>query len=161
MEKMWESRASFSEDRLYRYTLYRRWAEHGQDVLFIGLNPSTADEQYNDPTVWQCVNFARDWGYRGVWVGNLFALRATEPIELYLTDRPVGRINDIALRQMVKRCGRVVYAWGNHGQYKDRGRQVVDMIGPGWCFGINKTGEPRHPLYLPRNAPLVPFLITE
>jgi len=59
---MLESKASFSEDRLYRFTLYRRWAESGDEILFIGLNPSTADEAHNDPTVRRCINFARDWG---------------------------------------------------------------------------------------------------
>lgn len=155
--KMWESKASFSEDRLYRFTLYRRWAELGQEILFICLNPSTADEEHNDPTVWRCVNFARDWGYRGVWVGNLFAFRATEPNELYIAYDPVGVANNLALRQMAKRCDKVVYAWGNHGQYKDRGQYVAEMIGFGWCFGVNKTGEPKHPLYQPRNAQLIKY----
>lgn len=160
---MWESKASFSEDRRYRFTLYRRWTELGQgpvrhqEILFICLNPSTADEAYNDPTVWRCVNFARDWGYRGVWIGNLFALRATDPSELYEAYEPVGMANDLVLRQMAQRCSKVVYAWGNHGQLLNRGRQVVDMIGSGWCFGVNKSGEPKHPLYQPRNAKLIHY----
>lgn len=159
---MWESKASFSPDRLYRFTLYRRWAEVGQEILFICLNPSTADEEYNDPTVWRCVNFARDWGYRGVWVGNLFGLRATNPAKL-MTARfsrsvdLIGRTNSLVLRLMASRCAKVVYAWGNHGHLLNRGRQVVDMIGPGWCFGVNKSGEPRHPLYVPRNAQLIRY----
>lgn len=154
---MWESKASFSEDRTYRFILYRRWAELGQEILFICLNPSTADEIHNDPTVSRCVNFARDWGYRAVWVGNLFALRATEPNELYTAYEPVGMANNLALRQMAKRCSKVVYAWGNHGRYQDRGRRVAQMIGPRWCFGVNKTGEPKHPLYLSRNAQLIRY----
>jgi len=157
---MLESKASFSEDRRHRFTLYRRWAKSGPEILFICLNPSTADEAYNDPTVWRCLNFARDWGYRGVWIGNLFALRATNPAELYKREiygvyDPIGRGNDLALKMMAARCDRVVYAWGNHGQLLNRGRQVVEMLGPGWCFGVNKTGEPKHPLYLSRNAQLV------
>lgn len=159
---MLESKASFSEDRLYRFTLYRRWAEAGQEILFICLNPSTADEDYNDPTVWRCVNFARDWGYRGVWIGNLFALRATNPAELMSARFTrsidlIGRSNSLVLRQMAARCAKVVYAWGNHGRLLNRGRQVVNMIGPGWCFGVNKTGEPKHPLYQPRNADLIKY----
>lgn len=159
---MLESKASFSSDRRCRFTLYRRWAESGQEILFICLNPSTADEEYNDPTVWRCVNFASDWGYRGVWIGNLFALRATNPAELYKREiyavyDPVGRANDLVLKTMAARCAKVVYAWGNHGQLLNRGQQVVDMLGPGWCFGVNKTGEPKHPLYQSRNAQLIQY----
>ncbi|GAJ17368.1 unnamed protein product, partial [marine sediment metagenome] len=155
----WESKASFSEDRRYRFTLYRRWAGSGQEILFICLNPSTADEDYNDPTVWRCVNFARDWGYRAVWLGNLFALVTTDPAKLYTPTiyevfDPVGRGNNLVLKKMAARCAKVVYAWGNHGHIANRGRHVVDMIGPAWCFGVNKTGEPKHPLYQSRNAQL-------
>lgn len=155
---MWESKASFSEDRRYRFTLYRRWAEVGQEILFICLNPSTADEEHNDPTVWRCVNFARDWGFRGMWLGNLFALVTTDPAELYgNVHEPVGRGNDLVLKQMAARCAKAVYAWGNHGHIGGRGRQVVDMLVLGWCFGINKTGEPKHPLYQPRDARLIRY----
>ncbi|MBA7649749.1 hypothetical protein ES703_57547 [subsurface metagenome] len=158
---MLESKASFSEDRLYRFTLYRRWAESGDEILFIGLNPSTADEAHNDPTVRRCINFARDWGYHGVWLGNIFAWRATYPDGLDGVHEPVGRGNNLCLKLMARRCAKVVYAWGDHGQYMGRGCQVVDMLGPGWCFGINKTGEPRHPLYLPRNAQLIRYPATK
>lgn len=154
---MLESKASFSEDRLYRFVLYRRWAELGQEILFIGLNPSTADEAHNDPTVRRCINFARDWGYRGIWLGNIFAWRATYPDGLDEVYDPVGRGNSLALKGMAERCIRIVYAWGNQGQLLNRGRQVVDMLGPGWCFGVNKNGEPTHPLYQPRNAQLIEY----
>ncbi len=159
---MLESKASFSEDRRYRFSLYRRWAELGAEVLFICLNPSTADEHYDDPTVWRCVNFARDWGFRGMWLGNLFALVTTDPAklstpEIYEVFDPVGRGNDLALKAMAARCAIVVYAWGNHGRIANRGRQVADMIIMARCFGINKTGEPKHPLYLPRHAQLIRF----
>lgn len=159
---MLESKASFSEDRRYRFTLYRRWAEDGHEILFIGLNPSTADEAQNDATVRRCINFAKSWGYAGIWLGNLFAFRSTDVRELY-THRiyevydPVGRGNDLALQGMAERCAKVVYAWGNHGRLLSRGREVHLMLGRAWCFGINKTGQPTHPLYQPNNARLVPF----
>ncbi len=154
---MWKSKASFSKDRLYRFTLYRRWAESGQEILFICLNPSTADEDHDDPTVRRCVNFARDWGYRGVWLGNLFALVTTDSAELYKHYDPVGCANNLVLKTMAARCAKVVYAWGNHGRLLNRSRQVVNMIGPGLCFGVNKTGEPKHPLYQSRNAQLIQY----
>ena len=154
---MLESKASFSTDRRYRFTLYRRWAESGDEILFIGLNPSTADEAHNDPTVWRCINFARGWGYRGIWLGNIFAWRTTYPDGLDGVHKPVGRGNNLALRVMAERCQKKVYAWGNHGQLMDRGREVVDMLGPGWCLGINKNGNPKHPLYQRRDAQLVEY----
>ena len=159
---MLESKASFSEDRRFRYRLYRRWAELGPEILFICLNPSTADEDHDDPTVRRCVNFARDWGFRAMWLGNLFALVTTDPAKLYKpviyeVFDPVGRGNDLALKMMAARCAKAVYAWGNHGHIANRGRLVADMIIIAWCFGINKTGEPKHPLYLPRNAQLMIF----
>ena len=108
------------------------------------------------------MNFARDWGYRGVWLGNLFALVTTDPAKLYKREiyevyDPVGRGNNLVLKTMVGRCTKVVYAWGNYGHIASRGRQVVDMIGPGWCFGVNKTGEPKHPLYQSHNAQLIQY----
>lgn len=154
---MIESKASFSEDRRYRFTLYRRWDKLGREILFICLNPSTADEAKDDPTVRRCINFAKDWGYRGVWIGNIFALRSTDPSELYKAWEPVGSANNLALRTMVERCDKVVYAWGNHGEHRDRGREVADMLGIAWCFGVNKKGEPRHPLYLKRDAQLMEY----
>lgn len=156
---MLESKASFSEDRRYRFTLYRKWEEQGPEILFVCLNPSTADEEHNDPTVWRCINYARDWGYRGVWVGNLFALRATNPKELYKANDPVGMGNDLCLREMAKRCSKVVCAWGDHGQLMwGRCRAVANMLAPAWCFAVNKSGEPRHPLYQRRDAKLVRYV---
>jgi len=88
-------------------------------------------------------------------------VRATHPDGLDGVHEPVGRGNNLCLKMMARRCAKVVYAWGDHGQYMGRGCQVVDMLGPGWCFGINKTGEPRHPLYLPRNAQLIRYPATK
>lgn len=156
MKKL-ESKASFSKDRLYRFSLYRRWKKLGKEILFICLNPSTADETTNDPTVRRCINLAKGWGYRGVWVGNIFALRATNPLELYKVYDPIGRENDLALKKMADRCIEVVFAWGNHGRFLNRGQQVSSMIGSGQCFGVNQSGEPRHPLYLPRDVQLIEY----
>ena len=151
--------AVFSKSRHYRYSLWRTWDKDKPKILFICLNPSTADEAHNDPTVWRCVNFARDMGYGGVVVCNIFALRATHPGELYKAEDPVGAGNDVMIKASAIRCDRVVvYAWGNHGRLMDRGSEVVDMLGPAKCFGVNKTGEPKHPLYQPRDAQLVEYV---
>jgi len=79
-----KSHATFSPCRKYRYSLFRIWDEDKSLVLFIGLNPSTADEKEDDPTIRRCINFAKQWGwgYGGLIMGNLFSFRATQPSDL-------------------------------------------------------------------------------
>lgn len=172
---MIETGAAFSPDRRYRWSLYRRWAEGGS-VLFICLNASTADETKDDPTVRRCVNFARDWGYGAMSVGNLFGLRSMDPNLLYTTFDPIGLENDYRLSVMAKDADRIVLAWGNHGKCRGRAEQVTAMLKapalfwalrdrsviwpakPLYCFGVNKSGEPVHPLYQRRDTRLVRYV---
>ena len=140
--------AEFSRCRRYRYTLERRWATRGPTVVFIGLNPSTADERTDDPTVRRCVGFARDWGFAGVVLVNLFALRSTDPA-LLLTDRdPIGPDNDHWIRSSLRAAAMVVAAWGVRGGLLDRDAAVAAIAGDLHCLGLTKAGHPRHPLYL-------------
>ena len=161
--------ARFSPDRRYRYMLSREWPEGGPRgaCLFIGLNPSTADEVKNDPTITRCINFAREWGYSSMLFGNLFGIRSTDPKVLYdpLEDSNGPENNEWLLR-MVRQADRVVLCWGNHGACKNRGEVVVTMLSfPAdercrkilCCFGLNQNGQPKHPLYLPRTAGLMIF----
>jgi len=169
--------AKFSPDRKYRYMLSRTWAEGGLFCLFICLNPSTADEVKNDPTITRCVNFARDWGFSSMLFGNLFALRSTDPKALYTEFDPVGPENDYWLKKMASAADRIVLAWGEHGRCRNRGLAVLDMVRypsvfhrsgeykgvpfpprPLYCFAQNKSGQPKHPLYLPRTDE--PVLLT-
>lgn len=152
-----EGGAVFSKNRRYRYSLWRIWEKERPKILFVCLNPSTADETHNDPTVRRCVNFARDWGYGQVCVSNIFAFRGTKPAQLYTASDPVGPGNDLMIKADAIRCDQVVFAWGNHGRLMRRGREVSLMIGTGWCFGVTKTGEPKHPLYQRRDAELVSY----
>ena len=85
-----ERSANFSRCRRYRYALWRRWAPGDDYVLLVGLNPSTADHRRDDPTIRRCIGFARDWGYSGLCVANLFAFRATYPRDLFAADDPVA-----------------------------------------------------------------------
>ena len=110
-----ESSALFSECRTYRYALWRVWDESLDSILFIGLNPSTADESHNDPTISRCINFAKKWGYGGLCMANLFAYRATQPRIMMLADDPIGPDNDQILFDLVSKADIVVAAWGNHG----------------------------------------------
>lgn len=142
-----EGSARLSRCRKYRYALWRHWDDQLPGVLFIGLNPSTADENRNDPTLLRCMRFAREWGYGGVSMGNLFAYRATDPGTLRRVQDPVGRQNDRWLRQLAREAELVVAAWGNHGVYLDRAAAVTAMLPALNCLGMNRSGQPAHPLY--------------
>ena len=145
----------FSPFREYRYTLYREWAPGDKVVQFIGLNPSTADEVKNDPTVTRCINYAKQWGYTGMYMTNIFAFRATDPAVMKAHPEPVGEENDHYLSMIARESEIVVAAWGTHGAYRNRGQQVKQLIQDLHCLRITKDGHPSHPLYLPKN--LVPI----
>jgi hypothetical protein len=149
----------------YRYTLSRSWEEGHGTVNFIMLNPSTATHEVDDPTIRRCTQFARAWGYRRLVVTNLFAYRATDPVELRRVADPVGPENDWHLAYCARReADRVVLAWGAHGGYLGRDRAVLDVLPhrgfdspPPMCLGVTKAGAPRHPLYLSASTPLQPY----
>lgn len=140
--------ATFSHDRLYRYSLQRRWGD-GPPAVFIGLNPSTADEQNDDPTIRRCVRFARDWGCGALVMLNLYAWRATDPKGLLRTADPVGPGNDAAIRAIAGDAQLVVAAWGAWpGPDPDRPAAVSALVGELQALGVTKDGQPRHPLYM-------------
>jgi hypothetical protein len=123
--------AALSACGRYRYTLWRIWDEARPPALFVMLNPSTADADVDDPTIRRCMRFARDLGYGGLLVGNLYAYRATNPDELDVVDAPIGRGNQTALYALVARAGIVIAAWGAkpaRGRYVHRERSV--LLGP-------------------------------
>lgn len=149
--------AIFSPCRRWRYILWRRWDVHPSDdrgiCAFIGLNPSTADETKNDPTITRCVRYAKDWGYSSVWMLNLFAFRATEP-RVMKANRfsAVGPLNDEYLAQACRHVDVTVAAWGTHGWFMDRHQSVITLLnGVGvdlHALKVTKGGFPSHPLYL-------------
>jgi hypothetical protein len=147
-------RTRFSDCRTYRYVLWRELdADNPRYALFIGLNPSTADEVTDDPTIRRCKDFARRWGYGAVCVANLFAYRATRPAELKAAVTPVGRANDRWLIRVAADAGVVVAAWGVHGSFAGRDREVIAMLDGQFSYlALTKGGHPRHPLYLKRTA---------
>jgi hypothetical protein len=144
--------ALFSPCRTYRYALWRTWDERLPAVLFVGLNPSTADETADDPTVRRCRGFARDWGYGGFVLCNLFAYRATDPRALLRAEEPVGPENDRWLRHYSEQAGLIVAAWGVRGGWRGRDREVLGMREEWRCLGTGKAGFPRHPLYVRRDC---------
>lgn len=126
-------------------------------VAFCGLNPSTADEVKNDPTVARCIRMAHDWGFEGMFMLNIFALRSTDPSELRGKNAsPVGAMNDVWILRTAADSERIVVCWGNYGIYRRRQEQVLDLLEGRklWCFGLNKTGTPKHPLYLSKTTEL-------
>lgn len=140
--------ARFSACRQYRYELWRRWDDRPY-ALFVGLNPSTADETEDDPTIRRCIRFAADWGFGGLCMANLFALRATDPRVMLAHPEPIGPDNDATLCRLAVDAGIVVAAWGAHGAHRDRGREVLKMLALDvCCLGQTKAGQPKHPLYL-------------
>ena len=148
-------------DGVYRYSLIRQWDEFVR-VVFVMLNPSTADAKKDDPTIRRCILFAQKWGYGGIEVVNLFAYRTTNPKELERVPDPIGRDNDFYIRQAVNRCGLVVAAWGANPIAIHRAMPVVGLIKTEAgellrCLGKTKSGAPRHPLYVPAEQKLESF----
>jgi hypothetical protein len=154
-----DSGAIFSPDRQHRYLLWRTTSKTGPSVLFIGLNPSTADEEANDPTIRRCLGYARDWGYARLLVANLFSFRATKPDDLKRSEVPVGPDNDTWLARVSQSADLTVVAWGNDGLWRGRQDTIAHLLFNPQCLGITKLGAPRHPLYVPANRSPVGFLI--
>lgn len=148
-----KSGAAFSENQAYRYALWRLWDEARPLILFVGLNPSTADEKSDDPTLRRCVRFAQQWGYGGLLVGNLFAWRATNPRELMRASDPIGAENDDWLIWLGRTAGTTLLCWGNHGTHQARYQNVLSLL-PSPCYhlGFTNQEQPRHPLYVPAST---------
>lgn len=146
--------ATCSPCRRYRYTLWRRWAALEREAcayaMFVGLNPSTADETNDDPTVRRCIGFAQAWGFAGLCMTNLFAYRATDPANMLAQADPVGEENDAYLRAMAEKASIVVAAWGVHGAHRGRGAAVGKLLPQLHYLKLTKHGHPAHPLYLPK-----------
>lgn len=146
-ERMQRS-ADLSACRTYRYALWRRWGS-GAYAMFIGLNPSTADEMNDDPTIRRCIGFAQAWGYDALCMANLFAYRAREPADMKKAVEPIGWANDHTLTTLARGAGIVVAAWGAHGTYKRRDQSVRLLVNDLHYLRLTKDGYPGHPLYLP------------
>lgn len=134
----------------YRYRLERVWDAEAAKVAFLMLNPSTADAEEDDPTIRRCVRFAKDWGFGGLIVGNLFAFRSTDPTALYGHPDPVGPENDRHLGAIARSAAKIICAWGTHGEMNGRGRHVAQVLRdhPLFALKVTASGHPGHPLYI-------------
>lgn len=160
-----KSGATISDCGSYRYHLWRIWEDTLPILVWVMLNPSTADASQDDPTIRRCLGFARKEGYGGISVRNVFALRVTDPRKLLAHPDPVGPENAQALAD-ARRLGliqtRMVAAWGNRVGGERLRNAYCNASNACWmnnayCFGFTKQGDPRHPLYLPGNAAMVPW----
>jgi len=140
--------AEISRDGRYRYMLRRVWDDTRPTVLFVGLNPSTADAARDDPTIRRCMRFASDWGFGQLIVANLFAFRTSSPRLLRRVRAPIGPHNDRWLRRLTAEAEATVVAWGNHGTFLGRDQQVLELLADPRCLDVTKRGQPRHPLYV-------------
>ncbi len=146
----------FSAERAYRYVLRRQCsdavAETPRRIAWIGLNPSTADEVTLDQTLATVCRYSKKWGFSEVIMLNLFAFRATDPRNLKRAEDPIGPDNDRHLLTEVSAAERVIACWGDHGRFSGRDEEVSDLLradGVAFeCLQRNKSGTPRHPLYL-------------
>jgi hypothetical protein len=173
LEGLWFSKyADIYECGKFRYFL-GRIRSNGPTCTFIMLNPSTADAEQDDPTIRKCMGFAERWGCGQLDVVNLFAVRATSPKNMMASTDPVGPLNkhyfDSAINTHVNNydiartgMGPLVCAWGAHGGFKDQDLEVLGWL-DNWpsakpmCLGVTKEGHPKHPLYVPYDAPLIPY----
>jgi len=151
--------AKLSECRKYRYALWRTWNDAKPTVMFIGLNPSTADETNDDATLIRCINFAKSWGYGGVSMANLFAFRTTDPEDMKAVKDPIGLNNDDWLIKLANEAELVIGAWGDNGSFLNRSNQILDLIPNLHYLKLNKSGEPAHPLYLSSELKPIPMSI--
>lgn len=167
----WVDRQAEGDASKYRYTLRRdlglnpRRVANEPALLWIMLNPSTADDTTDDPTIRRVIDFTNRLGYRQLTVVNLYARRATDPKDLWRSDDPIGASNDATIREEAGRDvlsgSPIVAAWGVHAK-PERVAQVVNIPHVAsrlHCLGVTKSGAPRHPLYLPRTATLLPWPI--
>jgi len=147
-----QSSAVFSDCGIYRYLLTRVWDPAGKKALFIMLNPSTADEVKNDPTVERCERRSRTLGFGAFRVTNIFGFRATDPKVMRAAADPVGPGNDEAIRESLDWADQVICAWGTHGAHMERGAAVQELLQTAGAspfhLGLTKAGHPKHPLYI-------------
>ena len=145
--------------RQYRYCLWREWDKMKPSyAVFVGLNPSTADEVEDDPTIRRCVGYAKQWGFGALCMVNLFAYRATRPKVMQAHLAPEGEENDRWLVQVARDASVVVAAWGAHGSHRGRDKAVIRLLaGSLSCLAKTKDGHPRHPLYLKKTLRPFPF----
>jgi hypothetical protein len=146
------STAVYSDCETYRYSLTRIWDPDGQKVMFVMLNPSTATEVQNDPTIERCERRARTLGFGGFRATNIFAIRATDPRVMRAAKDPEGPENEAAILSGAEWADQIICAWGTHGAHLGQGARIEAALRatgrPLHHLGLSKHGHPKHPLYI-------------
>lgn len=157
------SGAWFSEDGRFRFALWRIWNRDLPMLIFTGLNPSKAGRFNNDPTIVRLIDFGKIWGFGGLFASNLHPYITPYPKELWPHAAEQQELNDAAIKQMRALSGTAFVGWGNEGIHAgDRATRVLELLGePVYCLKVNKSGEPIHPLYLPKTSRLIPYIRKE
>jgi len=154
-----ETPCTFSPDRKHRYSLVHRWNPLFGDrlILWIGLNPSTADEAQLDPTLTRIRSFSQREGFDGFWMANLFGLCTPYPKKMMAAPDHVGPGNDAAFLESTDRCEKIVATWGLCVEFQARADVVVKRFAgrEPWCLGSTQDGHPHHPLYVAATQPLI------
>ncbi len=150
--------AIMSDCEKYRYELRRTCDCSKPWVLFICLNPSTADHESEDNTSRVCVNYAKRWGYGGLIIVNLFAYRSTDISKLYLVNDPIGPVNDLHIMRLCDEAAEIICAWGSDGGYRDRDAKVMSYLKSPKCLVKLKNGRPGHPLYKSKTLEPITFI---
>lgn len=147
-----QSTAQYSDCQRFRYALTRIWQPDGPRLLFVMLNPSTATEVQNDPTVERCERRARALGFGGFRVCNIFAWRDTDPRNMRTAKDPIGPENDQIIHDACQWADQIICAWGTHGAHLQRGPAVETLMRAScdhlFHLGLSKAGHPKHPLYI-------------
>lgn len=162
MSQYIKSDAIISDCGNFRYQLNRVWDESLPIVPFIMLNPSTADGNIDDPTIRRCVGFAKQWGYGGLIVVNLYALRATNPKSLLESVNPFGDDNQLYLEKIFNDYNLIVAAWGNSSVLSKIQKSNKLPLKGLQCsklhyIELSQDGTPKHPLYLKYTDSPKPF----
>lgn len=163
-EPAFQTGALISHCGQYRYHLWRVWEPLLPTMVFVMQNPSTADATTDDPTIRKCIGYAKREGYGGISVRNVFALRATDERKLLEHPDPFGPDNEAHLlaARSVSLLTRLVVAWGERlggkrlARHYNHAAVCLAPLSP-YCLGVNKSGEPKHPLYLKGDTPLIPW----
>lgn len=148
----------------YRYLLTRGYSGNPKDpfVLFIGLNPSIADSEIDDPTLRRCLGFMEKWDLQALKMVNLFAYRATDPKAMLIQSEPIGIQNDRIIEAEAKNAKFIILCWGNAGSHLNRDKAVISLLEKyshkTFTFGLTKLAQPKHPLYLSKSTRLERFL---
>lgn len=150
--------AVISTCKNYRYELTRKWRSSKPRIVFVGLNPSTADASTDDQTIKKLTTYAKQWGYGSFTIVNVFAFRSRDAYAMLKVPNYFGPDNMKYLKEYAA-YETVVIMWGSKANEINRWRtqQVLNMIPDPWCFGKNKDGSPKHPLMLPYKVGLIKY----